>query len=88
MEEKQATLFVLSIALALSIVLGECSPAPTPSEAMSVTSEKVVESFHCNPFLCAQDISGELTVEKAVASGEKASAATGTQLLINEQHGY
>jgi hypothetical protein len=114
MEEKQSTLFVLSIAVALSIVLGECSPAPTLSEAMSATPETVVESFYnwyvgypgnslvdgayrsseyltpefvqkvdeivasfdeggYDPFLCAQDIPGELTVEKAVASGEGAS---------------
>jgi hypothetical protein len=112
MEEKQATLFVLSIALALSIVLGECSPAPTPSKAISITPEKVVESFYnwyvgypgnslvdgayrsseylaeefiqkvdtaafnksgYDPFLCAQDIPGEFTVEKAMVSDKEAS---------------
>ena len=46
MKEKQATLFVLSVAVALTVVLGECSPAPIPSEVMSVTPEKVVESFY------------------------------------------
>jgi hypothetical protein len=66
MEEKQATLFVLIMALALSIVLGECSPAPTPSEAMSVTPEKVVESFY-NWYV---SYPGNLLVDGAYRSSE------------------
>jgi hypothetical protein len=46
MKEKQFTLFVLSIAVGLTIVLGRCSPVPTSSEAMSATPETVVESFY------------------------------------------
>lgn len=40
MEEKQFTLFVLSVAIGLTVVLGRCSPVPAPSKAMSATPEK------------------------------------------------
>lgn len=46
MKEKQTTLFVLSIAIGLTVVLGRCSPVPASSEAMSATPETVVESFY------------------------------------------
>ena len=46
MKQKQFTLFVLTMALGLTIVLDRCSPAPASSEAMSVAPETVVESFY------------------------------------------
>jgi hypothetical protein len=114
MKEKQFTLFILSMAVGLTVVLSECSPAPASSEAMSATPEKVVESFYnwyagypgnllvdgayrsskylttefarkvdeiiasfdkggYAPFLCAQDIPENFTVDKAAVSGEEAS---------------
>jgi len=45
-KQKQFTLFVLTMALGLTIVLDRCSPAPASSEAMSVAPETVVESFY------------------------------------------
>jgi hypothetical protein len=45
MKEKQFTVFVLSMAVGLTIVLGRCSPVPASSEAMSATPEKVVRYF-------------------------------------------
>ena len=114
MKGKQFTLFVLSMAVGLTIVLGRCSPVPVSSEAMSATPEAVVESFYnwyigypgnalvdgayrsseylttefvrkvdeiiasfdkggYDPFLCAQDVPAEFTLEKAVVSGKEAS---------------
>jgi hypothetical protein len=46
MKERQFTLFVLSMAIALTVVLGRCSPVPASSKAMSATPEMVVESFY------------------------------------------
>lgn len=130
MKEKQFTLFVLSMAIGLTVVLGRCSPVPAPSEAMSATPETVVESFYnwyigypgnplvdgayrssehlttefvrkvdeiiasfdkggYDPFLCAQDVPGSFTVDKAVVSGEEARVVVhgiwnpGTQYELN-----
>jgi hypothetical protein len=46
MEEKQFTLFVLSMAIGLTVMLGKCGPAPASLEVMPATPEKVVESFY------------------------------------------
>jgi len=113
---RQFTLCVVSVAVALSVVLGGCSPAPASSatsETSAATPEEVVERFYdwyigepgnklaggvyrsseyltaefvqqvnqiitsfdkggYDPFLCAQDVPGNLTVEEAVVSGEEA----------------
>jgi hypothetical protein len=45
MKEKLFTVFVLSMAVGLTIMLGRCSPVPASSEAMSATPEKVVRYF-------------------------------------------
>jgi hypothetical protein len=46
MQAKQFILCVLSVAVALAVVLGGCSPAPVPAEASPSTPEAAVESFY------------------------------------------
>jgi len=45
-KEKLFTLFVLSMAVGLTVVLGRCSPVPASPQVMSTPPETVVERFY------------------------------------------